>query len=103
MAKPKYDGVVEAVHYQSNGRVEWVMAYQRRGATFSDHLMLSRQTLIDHLSAGKRYVVGRRLLYLGGTFEVSKPLRLLQKDGHKILVVGDLQVDQDRLEGVPVI
>ena len=52
MAKVKYDGVIEAVHYAADGQVEWVRAYLRRGPAFSDRIMLDRQTLIEDLKAG---------------------------------------------------
>ncbi len=103
MAKPKFDGVVEAVHYKPDGRVAWVRAYLRRGPTYSDWLLLDRQALIERLKSGKRFVVGRRVLLKASTFEVTKPLQVLQKNGQEILVVGEVQADQDCLEGVPVL
>jgi hypothetical protein len=103
MAKAKFDGVVEAVHYRPDGRVDWVRTYLRRGPTFSDHILLDRQTLVEHLKAGKRYLVGERLPLVASTFKVDQPLRLLEKNGQEILVTGDTQADRDRLEGVPVI
>lgn len=103
MAKMKFDGVVEAVHYHPDGKVDWVRAYLRRGATFSDHVLIDRQTLVEHLNAGKRYVAGKRVSLMASTFEVFGPLRVLQKNGQEILVVGDAQAEQDHLEGVPII
>ena len=103
MAKPKFDGVVEAVHYKPDGRVAWVRAYLRRGPTYSDWLLLDRQTLIERLKSGKRFVAGRRVLLKASTFEVTKPLQVVQKNGQEILVVGEVQADHDCLEGVPVL
>jgi hypothetical protein len=105
MAKPKFDGVVEAVHYGPEGRVDWVRTYLRRGPTFSDYILLDRQTLIEHLRAGKKYVAGKRIPQLASTFEVTSPIRLIQKDGEDLLVSGDIQADaeKDHLENVPVI
>ncbi|MBN1147731.1 MAG: hypothetical protein JXA78_10790 [Anaerolineales bacterium] len=103
MAKVKYDGVVEAVHYAADGQVEWVRAYLKRGPAFSDRMMLARQALIEDLKAGKRYLVGRRIPLMGGVFEVSKPLRVLRVDAGEALVTGDLHSEHDRLESVPVI
>ncbi len=103
MAKPKFDGVIEAVHYQPDGQVEWVRAYERRGPAFSERILLDRQTLVERLVAGQRFVVGKRLPYLGSTFEVSQPVHLVQRSDGDALVVGDVQGEQDRLEGVPVI
>lgn len=103
MAKIKYDGVIEAVHYQPEGQVAWVRAYQRRGPTFSDHLLIQRQELIEQLKAGKNFRVGERKPYLAGTFEVGEAVRLVQHEGRELLVVGEQQGDQDQLKGVPIL
>ncbi len=103
MANQKFDGVVEAVHYQSDGQIAWVRMYLRRGPTFSDYILLKRQTLIEHLKAGKKYVIGERVLQLSSTFKVSQPIRVIQKDSKDILVVGGGQSTQEHLDGVPVI
>jgi hypothetical protein len=103
MAKPKYDGVVEAVHYQPDGQVAWVRAYLRRGPTFSDRILLDREKLIGDLKAGKRYRAGKRIPLMASTFEVSDPLRIVEVDGQEVLATGDVHVGRDRLEGVPVI
>ena len=103
MAKVKFDGVVEAVHYQPDGQVAWVRAYERRGATFSDHVLIDRQNLIERLKRGKRFVVGRRLPYLASTFEVSTPLQVAQVDGKEVLATPGAAGGRDSLQGVPVI
>jgi hypothetical protein len=103
MAKLKYDVVVEAVHYTPEGQVDWVRAYKRRGPVFSDHLKIDRQALINSLKSGKRIVIGKRLPYMGATFDVSESLSVKQIDGREILVVGDDQTKQDHLSGVPII
>lgn len=101
MAKSKYDGVVEAVHYAPDGQVAWVRAYLRRGFVFSDRVMLDRETLIDYLKSGKRMVIGKRVPLMGANFEVSDALSVVQKNGQDILVVGEAQSEQDQLAGVP--
>jgi len=103
VARIKFDGVIESVHYKPNGEVDWVRAYVRRGPTFSDHLLIDRNTLVERLKAGKRYVVGRRKERLGSTFEVSEPLRMIVKGDKTMLAVGDGEADRDRLQGVPLI
>lgn len=103
MAKPKYDGVIQAVHYGSDGQVLWVRAYLRRGPTWSDHILLDRQTLVEQLKAGKRFYVGKRVPLLAGTFEVSAPVKLIPGDGQEVLVTDDLQAEKDCLEGVPLL
>ncbi len=101
MAKQNFDGVVEAVHYRPDGQVDWVRTFLRRGPTFSDYILLDRQTLIEHLKSGKKYVVGKRIPQLASTFEVTRPLRVIQKNSKEVLVTGEIQSDQDRLDGVP--
>jgi hypothetical protein len=103
MAKAKFDGVIEAVHYKPDGQVDWVRSYLRRGPTFSDRLLLDRQTLIEHLKAGKNYMVGQRIPRFASTFEVTAPVKVIKKDGKDIVVAGEASSDQDKLEGVPVI
>jgi hypothetical protein len=103
MAKNKYDGVVEAVHYKPNGEVDWVRAYERRGPTFSDHLLIKRDDLVERLKSGRKFMVGRRLPMKASTFVVTQQLRLVNVGGSETLVVGQSQAERDRLEGVPVI
>ena len=103
MAKPKYDGVIETVHYKPDGQVDWVRAYLRLGPIFTDRVKLDRQTLVDHLKSGKLYRVGRRVPLMGGTFETGELLKLIQQNGREVLITGDLRAEQDRLEGVPII
>ncbi len=103
MAKVKFDGVVQAVRYQRDGQVEWVRAYLRRGPTFSDYILINRQTLIEYLKSGKRYYAGERIPLMASTFHLYQPLRVIQQDGKEILVTGDLVTSQDRLDGVPIL
>jgi hypothetical protein len=103
MAKQKFDGVVESVHYKPNGEVDWVRAYERRGPTFSDHLLIPRLQFIQRLKSGKKFMAGRRVLLMGSTFELSHPIRLVVSGGKEVLVAGAPNGDQDRLEGVPII
>jgi hypothetical protein len=103
MAKAKYDGIVEAVRYNPDGKVKWVRAYLRRGQTFSDIVLLDRQALVEQLKSGKRIVAGRRIPLQASTFEVANPLRLIQQDEQDVLVAGVATSNKDCLEGVPVI
>jgi hypothetical protein len=103
MAKNKYDGVVEAVRYKPNGDVDWVRAFERRGPTFSDFVLIERNDLIERIKSGKKFMVGKRVPFKASTFEVTQPLRLVEAGGKETLVVGQAQADHDRLEGVPII
>ncbi|HSO27361.1 MAG TPA: hypothetical protein VLS48_04785 [Anaerolineales bacterium] len=103
MAKVTYDGVVEAVRYSTDGQINWVRTFMRRGATFSDYLIFDRQALIQLLKSGKTLMVGRRLPYLASTFEVSEPIRVVEKNGREVIVSGSPTSERDHLEGVPLI
>jgi hypothetical protein len=103
MAKPKIDGVIEAARYNPDGQIKWVRAYLRRGPIFSDHILVDRQTLINELKSGKRFLAGERVEQMASTFRLGKPIRLEQKNGQEILVTAETQANQDRLEGVPLI
>ena len=103
MAKLKFDGVVEAVRYSSAGQVDWVRAYERRGAAFSDHVLINREDLIARLKAGKRFLTGKRIAYLGGSFETAKPLLLSARDGRETIHTEGSVAEGDHLDGVPLI
>ncbi len=103
MAKIKLDGVLEAAHYKADGQLDWVRVYERRGSGFSDRLLLSRDAFIEQLKAGKRYYVGERIMNMGGQFNVTKLVRLLDKGSKPVITVGDGNPDADDLTGVPLI
>jgi len=103
MAKRKFDGVVECVRYKPNGEVDWVRAYERRGAIFSDHLLIKREALIDKLKSGKKFVTGSRVNLMASTFEIGELVRVIEAGGKDVLVTDDHQATQDKLEGVPQI
>lgn len=102
--KMKYDGVVDAVHYDADGRLKWVRAYERRGPTWSDYVLIPRKQFIERLKDGKVYMVGNRTPLLASTFEVSAPIRLIEKNSEAFVVSGeDRATDGDNLDDVPVI
>ena len=72
MAKPKIDGVIEAVRYKPDGQILWVRAYLRRGSTYSDRILLDRQELIELLKSGKSFVSGARVELMASTFQVGQ-------------------------------
>jgi len=103
MAQVKYDGVIEAVRYAPAGRIAVVRAYERRGPTFSDRVLISRDELVRRMEAGKRFVAGERQLLLASTFTVTSPIRLVEKDGQKYLATaGAPDASSDCLAGVPL-
>jgi hypothetical protein len=102
--KQKFDGVVEAVHYNSDGMVKWVRVYVRRGPTYSDRVIVPRQELIDTIKSGKSYLGGRRVPLLASTFDVSSPIRVVGALNQEVLVNGTLEnAAVDTLDGVPVV
>lgn len=97
---PKFDGVIEAVRYKS-GSIGVVRAYERRGATFSDRVLLDRKALMERLKKGKRFVTGQRREFWASTFDIGKPVNLVGADDKQV-VTTLLQADHDDLEGVPL-
>lgn len=93
----RFDGVIEAVRYAPDGRIEFARAYERRGAAFSDHVLLGRAALVERLKQGKKFVVGQRKPNLGGMFDT----------GASVVLTGDIistrpGTERDFLEDVPV-
>lgn len=91
----KLDGVIEAVRYTPDGKIALVRAYERRGATYSDHLLISRDDLIRRLKAGKRFVVGVRKEFLASTFDIKSEVRY---DAARDIVSTSGSADRDLLD-----
>ncbi len=102
MATKKFDGVIEAVRYTRNGQIDFVRAYERRGFTFSDRVLLDRKTLLERLKARKRFVTGRRKEFLASTFEGGRDVMLAAREGREFIATR-ADAARDELEGVPVI
>ena len=100
----KPDAIVVGVRYKRTGEVEWVRAYERRGATWSDWKLIPRADLIERLKSGQRFVVGDRIEYMAGTFKTDKPVQLVEANGGDRIVVSDKSAESgDPLEGVPLV
>jgi hypothetical protein len=100
MAK-KFDGVVEAVRYK-NGQIEIVRAFERRGAAFTDRILLKRNQFLDRLKKGKKYYVGKRKEFLAGSFDVQdEPVQVVDRNGQEIISTR-AEADRDELEQAPV-
>lgn len=100
MAK-KFDGVIEAVRYK-NGQIEVVRAFERRGAAFSDRVLLTREELAGRLKKGLKFSVGKRKEFLAGSFELQdKTLRLVDKNGLQVIATRP-DAEHDELENAPV-
>ena len=100
MAK-KFDGVIEAVRYK-DGNIEVVRTFERRGAAFTDRIMLDRNEFLDRLKKGRKYLVGKRKEFLAGSFDVREELvQVLNRDGREIISTR-AGADHDELEQAPV-
>jgi hypothetical protein len=95
----KMDAVIEAVHYAADGKIEFVRLYERRGATWSDALVVGREALVELLGKRKYLVTGTRKAHLGSMFEAGEAVQL---DGRSIITPGQPQ-NKDSLAGVPII
>jgi len=98
MAK-KIDGVIEAVRYK-NGQIMTARIFERRGASFSDRLLMDRKELLERIKSGKKFVTGKRKNLLAGTFETGKPVQVLSRAGKEIITTHE-QAERDELEQVP--
>ena len=95
----KIDGVIEAARYK-NGQITLVRAYERRGATFSDRVLVDRKTLLERLQKGKQYVIGTREDLKASTFILGKPVMIVKQDDRELLATRE-NVTRDELEEVP--
>ena len=101
---PGYDGVVEAVRFTSRGKIQFVRAYERRGPTWSDHLLLDRDTLIARIKSGQRFVTGKRIPNMGSEFEIADSIELVEIDNSEVVISGKTNSSKkDRLKGIPIL
>lgn len=98
MAK-KIDGVIEAVRYK-NGQILMVRAYERRGATFSDRVLLDRKVLLDRVKKGLQFVIGTREEFMASTFKTGRTVMLVRQDDRELLATSENAI-RDELEEVP--
>lgn len=96
----RYDFVIEAVRYK-NGKIDIVRGYQRRGPSYTDHILLDRKALLEQIKSGKHVVTGQRKIFLASTFDIGKPVQLFEQDGRQVVSTLS-QAEHDELEGVPI-
>jgi hypothetical protein len=108
--KQQFDGVIVGVRLLFSGKVDWARVFLRRGAIFSDRVILSRKELIEQIKNGKKFVIGERVVYQAGTFKISQSVSVTQKNGEDVLVSGDsespdegITSHRDFLDDVPII
>jgi hypothetical protein len=97
MPPAKFDIVITTVRYAPDGKIEMVRAFERRGAVFSDHVLLSRDALLEKLQSGKHCVTGKRKEFLGGRFDIQETVQLATD-----FITTDPGAGQDTLANVPV-
>ena len=97
MAK-KPDGVIVAVRYAPDGTILTARIFERRGATYSDRVNITRETLVERLKNKKHFVVGKRKEYMASTFETGSEVHYLASD----VIATSPDASKDMLEGVPI-
>lgn len=98
----RYDVVIEAVRYNEDGSLKTARIYERRGPTWSDRLLISRQELLERLKKGQKVVIGARKPYLASTFEVYAAVQLTNVNGREVLTTTTEQTAQDCLPQAPL-
>lgn len=96
----KFDGIIEAVRYK-NGQITVVRAYERRGASFSDRVLIDRKDLLERIKDGKHFLTGSRKELWAGTFEEGKPVKVVNSEGKEFISTRD-GADHDELEETPI-
>ncbi len=93
---------MEAAHFNKDGDLLWVRAYERRGPTWSDVVLLDREHLIKKIKSGKRFFVGKRIAFLASEFQLRDQFHInTLKTGFVITLGKDKKADSDRLQKLP--
>jgi len=95
MPAKKLDVLIEAVRYAADGKIALVRGYDRRGATYSDRVLLDRAALIERLQKKQRVAVGTRTEYVASTFEVKAEVRY---EAARDVVTSAMDGAQDKLD-----
>ena len=102
MAKIPYDGVIEAIRTTADGQLELARAYEKRGLVFSDRILLTRAELIGRLKNGQKFIFGKRIPYMGSSFESIAPIHLIRGLGGDQISISASESDQlDNLQDIP--
>ena len=103
MKKKAIDFIIEAARFKPNGQVDFVRAYQRRGATYSDCVLLTRNELLGQLLKGKAVATGQRMHLMASTFRKLTPVRVVPTAIRFIITSGNHGADQDELPETPIL
>jgi hypothetical protein len=102
MTKERIDGVVEIVHYAQDGQVAYVRAYQRRGTTFSDVVLIQRDDLVKLIKSGCNYFTGERILGMGTEFKIFEKLQVVPSQEGEMLLTAAAG-NRENLGSVPLL
>ena len=98
----KADAVVVAARYDSEDEhLLLAQAYERRGAVWTDVVLLDRDALLARLRSRRRVYAGEAHPDIPGDFTVRGRLGLQQADGRTYLTLGTPPAGHDDL-AVPV-
>ena len=98
----KADMVVVAARYDAaDGRLVRAQAYERRGAVWSDLVLVGRDDLLARLRLRRRVYAGAVDADLPGDFSVRGRLRLEEGNGRAVVILGAAANGRDEL-GVPI-
>ena len=102
--KRKVDGVIEAVHYDHDGKIKWVRMYERHGLVYADAKLFDRQELLKMIRDGKAIFGGKRKPGLGSVFELitEKPLQIEKSGNEEVITTGEQHPSKDLINAVPM-
>ncbi|NLF51070.1 MAG: hypothetical protein GX577_08030 [Leptolinea sp.] len=102
MTSKKIDGIIETARYDPEGKISLVRVYEKRGSTFSDLVLLTREQFISKLRTGKKFYVGKRIPYQASTFELGDPVSTADRSGFEVVISGPGRGIHDYLPDVPL-
>ena len=93
---------MEAAHFNKDGVLLWVRAYERRGPTWSDVVLLDREHLIKKLESGKRFFLGKRKAFRASEFQLRDQIHINKIKKTTVITIGkDKKASSDRLLKMP--
>jgi len=97
MPRDKITAVIDSVRYLPDGGIDVVRLYERRGAVWSDYLLLSRIDFIKRIRKGK-ITAGSRKPFLGSDLNLGIPIHY-EMD---VFFTGNQRGKSDFMDGVPI-